>query len=73
MSTKYEAVIGLEIHVQLRTKTKMFSSAPYRYGAETNSLTDPVVLAQFNAVMTDEVKENYAKFLKEQADQNKAS
>ena len=45
MSTKYEVVIGLEIHVQLRTKTKMFSSAPYQYGAETNSLTDPVVLA----------------------------
>ncbi len=45
MSNKYEAVIGLEIHVQLKTKTKMFSSAPYEYGAEANSLTDPVVLA----------------------------
>ena len=41
---QYEAVIGLEIHVQLKTKTKMFSSAPYRYGAEPNSLTDAVVL-----------------------------
>ena len=41
---KYEVVIGLEIHVQLKTKTKMFSAAPYNYGAEPNTLTDPVVL-----------------------------
>ncbi|MFP4165782.1 MAG: Asp-tRNA(Asn)/Glu-tRNA(Gln) amidotransferase subunit GatB [Opitutales bacterium] len=41
----YEAVIGLEIHVQLKTRTKMFSSAPYSYGAEPNTQTDPVVLA----------------------------
>ena len=45
MSSKYEAVIGLEIHVQLETKTKMFSSSPYNYGAEVNTLIDPVVLA----------------------------
>ena len=28
---KYEVVIGLEIHVQVKTKTKMFTAAPYRY------------------------------------------
>lgn len=40
----YEAVIGLEIHVQIKTRTKMFTSAPYEYGAAPNTLTDPVVL-----------------------------
>lgn len=41
---EYEAVIGLEVHVQLKTKSKMFTDAPYYYGAEPNSLTNPVVL-----------------------------
>ncbi|MFA5257183.1 MAG: Asp-tRNA(Asn)/Glu-tRNA(Gln) amidotransferase GatCAB subunit B, partial [Opitutales bacterium] len=41
----YEVIIGLEVHVQLKTKTKAFSSAPYVYGEEPNTLTDPVVLA----------------------------
>ena len=41
---EYEAVIGLEIHVQLKTKSKMFTSAPYQYGEEPNTLTDPVVM-----------------------------
>lgn len=41
----YEAVIGLEVHVQLRTRTKLFCACPNRYGAEPNSLTCPVCLA----------------------------
>lgn len=41
---EYDVVIGLEIHVQLKTRTKMFTAAPYNYGAEPNTLTDPVVL-----------------------------
>jgi hypothetical protein len=49
-------------------------SSFHRYGlapdADVSAITDPVVLAQFNAVMTKEVKDNYTKFL---ADQNKAS
>ena len=42
---EYEPVIGLEVHVQLKTKSKMFARAPYHFGAAPNTLTDPVVLA----------------------------
>lgn len=42
---KYEAVIGLEVHVQLRTKSKMFTRVAAGYGQPENTLTDPVVLA----------------------------
>lgn len=31
--------------------------------ADTSTISDPTVLAQFNAVMTDEVKANYQTFL----------
>ena len=41
---KYEAVIGLEVHVQIRTKSKMFCSCPNQYGAEPNTLVCPVCL-----------------------------
>jgi len=34
---KYETVIGLEIHVQLATQSKLFSGAATRYGAEPNA------------------------------------
>ncbi len=38
---QYEPVIGLEIHVQLRTKTKMFCSCPLSFGEEPNTRTCP--------------------------------
>jgi len=41
----YEAVIGLEVHVQLKTRSKMFSRVGAGYGHPENTLTDPVVLA----------------------------
>ena len=41
---KYEPVIGLEVHVQLNTETKMFSRAPYKYGGAPNTMTDPIVM-----------------------------
>jgi aspartyl-tRNA(Asn)/glutamyl-tRNA(Gln) amidotransferase subunit B len=41
----YEPVIGIEIHVQLRTRTKMFCGCENRFGAEPNTLTCPLCLA----------------------------
>jgi aspartyl-tRNA(Asn)/glutamyl-tRNA(Gln) amidotransferase subunit B len=38
------ASIGLEVHVQLRTNTKMFCSCPNRYGGEPNTHVCPVCL-----------------------------
>ena len=35
---KYEVIIGIEIHVQMKTKSKMFSSAPNSFGEEPNSM-----------------------------------
>ena len=40
----YEAVIGLEVHVQLKTSSKMFTRAANRYGEPPNTLTNPVVM-----------------------------
>ena len=37
---KYNVVIGLEIHVQMKTKTKMFSCAPVTHGEEPNTKVD---------------------------------
>ena len=42
---EYEAVIGLEVHVQIRTKTKMFTSVEYKFAEPPNTLTDPVIWA----------------------------
>jgi aspartyl-tRNA(Asn)/glutamyl-tRNA(Gln) amidotransferase subunit B len=42
--TKYEAVIGLEVHVQLATKTKIFCSCPVEFGAPPNTNVCPVCL-----------------------------
>jgi aspartyl-tRNA(Asn)/glutamyl-tRNA(Gln) amidotransferase subunit B len=40
----YEAVIGLECHVELSTRTKMFCSCANAFGAEPNTQTCPVCL-----------------------------
>ncbi len=41
---KYEAVIGLEVHAQLQTKTKIFCGCETRFGEEANSHTCPVCI-----------------------------
>jgi aspartyl-tRNA(Asn)/glutamyl-tRNA(Gln) amidotransferase subunit B len=41
---RWEAVIGLEVHAQLSTRTKMFCRCENRFGAPPNSLTCPVCL-----------------------------
>jgi aspartyl-tRNA(Asn)/glutamyl-tRNA(Gln) amidotransferase subunit B len=41
---KYEVVIGLEIHAQLATKSKIFCWSSAAFGAEPNTATDPVCL-----------------------------
>ncbi|MEA2472193.1 MAG: aspartyl-tRNA(Asn)/glutamyl-tRNA(Gln) amidotransferase subunit, partial [Thermoleophilaceae bacterium] len=40
----YEPVIGLEIHVQLRTRTKMFCGCALSFGEEPNTHTCPICL-----------------------------
>ena len=50
------------------------SSSFHRYvlnpDADASTISDPVVLAQFNAVMTDTVKANYQTFLASQTEEN---
>lgn len=43
---KYETVIGLEVHVQLATDTKVFCGCSTKFGAEPNSHVCPVCLGQ---------------------------
>ncbi len=43
--SKYEAVIGIECHVELRTRSKMFCACPNEFGGEPNTKVCPVCLA----------------------------
>ncbi|HEX3469246.1 MAG TPA: Asp-tRNA(Asn)/Glu-tRNA(Gln) amidotransferase subunit GatB [Candidatus Elarobacter sp.] len=42
---KYEAVIGIECHVELKTTSKMFCGCPNSFGGEPNTKVCPVCLA----------------------------
>jgi aspartyl-tRNA(Asn)/glutamyl-tRNA(Gln) amidotransferase subunit B len=44
MIDDYEMVVGLEVHVELATATKLFSASPNRFGDEPNTNIDPVTL-----------------------------
>jgi len=44
MTTVYETVIGLEVHAQLLTRSKMFCGCPTTFGAAPNTQTCPVCL-----------------------------
>ena len=41
----YEVIIGLEVHAELSTKTKIFCSCPTKFGAEPNTQTCPICMA----------------------------
>lgn len=41
---RFDPVLGIEVHVELGTATKMFDSAPVGFGAEPNTQTTPVSL-----------------------------
>ena len=40
----WQLIVGLEVHVELATKTKMFSASANRFGDEPNTNIDPVTL-----------------------------
>lgn len=40
----FETVIGLEVHVELKTKSKIFSPSPNAFGDEPNSNVNPIDL-----------------------------
>ena len=44
MSKAYEMVIGLETHVELRTKSKVFCACKNAFGAEPNTHVCPVCM-----------------------------
>lgn len=44
LRAQYEPVIGIEIHVQLNTLSKAYSSDPTEYGASPNTQTSPITL-----------------------------
>ncbi len=50
LSMDWEVVIGLEVHAQLNTATKIFCDCPIAFGAEPNSHTCPVCLAMPGAL-----------------------
>jgi hypothetical protein len=67
-------VLQVRESIQVLEDGNVISQNFHRYvlqpDADVSAISDDVVKAQFNAVMTKEVKDNYTKFL---AEQNKAS
>jgi len=63
MDSRYEIVIGLEVHVQLTTKTKIFCGCSTEFGQQPNSQTCPVCLGLPGAlpVLNRQVVENAIK------------
>ena len=71
-TVKIENYYSIQVRevTQIIESGEVISSSFHRYilqpDADTSAITDPVVLAQFNAVMTTEVKQNYQTFLESQ-------
>ena len=65
-------VLQVREAIQVLEDSNVISQKFNRYvlnpDADVSAITDPVVLAQFNAVMTDEIKQNYQTFLASQTD-----
>ena len=65
-------VLQVRKAIQVLEDGNLLSQNFHRYvlnpDADTSTITDPVVLVQFNAVMTDEVKTNYQTFLSSQSE-----
>ena len=63
-------VLQVREAIQMLEDGNLLSQNYHRYvlepDADTSTISDPVVLAQFNAVMTQEVKDNYQTFLASQ-------
>ena len=63
-------VLQVREAIQVLEDGQLLSQNFHRYvlnpDADTSTITDPVILAQFNAVMTDEIKANYQTFLASQ-------
>src|SRR6185436_14164678 len=49
-SMQFEPVIGLEVHAQLKTRTKIFCGCAVRFGEPPNALTCPVCLGMPGAL-----------------------
>ena len=41
---RFDPVLGIEVHVELGTKTKMFDAAPNAFGGDPNTYVTPVSL-----------------------------
>ena len=63
-------VLQIREAIQVLEDGQVLSQNFHRYvlnpDADVSAISDPVVLAQFNAIMTQEVKDNYATFLASQ-------
>jgi hypothetical protein len=63
-------ILSVREAIQVLEDDKVISQSFKRYSLSPNhdvsTISDPVVLAQFNAVMTSEVKQNYQTFLEAQ-------
>ena len=57
----YEVIIGLEVHAELSTKTKIFCSCPTAFGAAPNTHTCPICMAMPGTLpVLNEKVEEYA-------------
>lgn len=72
VSVQDHYVIQVREAVQVLEDGKLLSQSYKRYvlnpDADVSAISDSVVLAQFNAVMTDEIKANYQTFLASQTE-----